>query len=86
MLRVIGISLERCFLSSIADTMNWCQIRLKSLLHQGLSEPELYGDLEYKFKTIMVKTDFSDQFRKRIFLHKRIGYNLNVARVCMLSD
>ena len=31
-------------------------------------------------------TDFSDQFRKIIMRHKRIGYNLNViARVCMLS-
>ena len=25
-------------------------IGLKSLLHQGLSEPEFYGDLVYKFK------------------------------------
>ena len=25
-------------------------VRLKSLLHQGLSEPEFYGDLLYKFK------------------------------------
>ena len=33
-------------------------------LKQGLSEPELYGDLVYKFKKIMGRTDFSDQFRK----------------------
>ena len=26
----------------------------KSLLHQGLSEPEFYGDLVYKFKKIRV--------------------------------
>ena len=25
-------------------------VGLKSLLHQGLSEPEFYGDLVYKFK------------------------------------
>ena len=25
-------------------------VGLTSLLHQGLSEPEFYGDLEYKFK------------------------------------
>ena len=25
-------------------------VRLKTLLHQGLSEPEFYGDLVYKFK------------------------------------
>ena len=50
----------------------------KSLLHQGLSEPEFYGDLVYKFKKIRGITDFSDQFRKIIMLYKRIGYNLNV--------
>ena len=50
-------------------------VGLKSLLYQGLSEPELYGDLVYKFKKIMGRTDVSDQIR-----HKRIGYDLNVMR------
>ena len=50
----------------------------KSLLHQGLSEPEFYSDLVYKFKKIRGMTDFSDQFRKNIMRYKRIGYNLNV--------
>ena len=35
-------------------------VGLKSLLHQGLSEPEFYGDLVYKFKKIVGRTDFSD--------------------------
>ena len=39
-------------------------VGLKSLLHQGLSDPEFYGDLVYKFKKIRGMTDFSDQFRK----------------------
>ena len=39
-------------------------VGLKSPLHQGLSEPEFYGDLVYKFKKIRGMTDFSDQFRK----------------------
>ena len=56
------------------------QCRIKSLLLQGLSEPEFYGDLEYKFKKIRGMTDFSDQFRKIIMRYKRIGYNLNVMR------
>ena len=47
-------------------------VGLKSLLHQGLSEQEFYGDLVYKFKKIMGRTDFSDQFRKIIICHKRI--------------
>ena len=55
-------------------------VGLKSLLYQGLSEPEFYGDLVYKFKKIRGMTDFSDQFRKIIMRYKRIGYNLNVVR------
>ena len=35
-------------------------VGLKSLLHQGLSEPEFYGDLVYKLKKIRGITDFSD--------------------------
>ena len=55
-------------------------VALKSLVHEGLSEPEFYGDLVYKFKKIRGMTDFSDQFRKIIMRYKSIGYNLNVMR------
>ena len=55
-------------------------VGLKSLLHQGLSEPEFYGDLVYKFKKMRGMTDYSDKFRKIIMRYKRIGYNLNVMR------
>ena len=55
-------------------------VGLKSLLHQGLSEPDFYGDLVYDFKEIKDRTDFSDQFRKIIIRNKRIGYNVNVMR------
>ena len=53
-------------------------VGLKTLLHQGLSEPEFYGDLVYKFKKIVGRVDFSDQFRKIIVRYKRIGYNINI--------
>ena len=55
-------------------------VGLKRLLHQGLSEPEFYGDLVYKFKKIVGSVDFSDQFRKIIVRYKRIGYNINIMR------
>ena len=55
-------------------------VGLKTLLHQGLSEPEFYGDLVYKFKKIVGMADFSDQFRKIIVRYKRIGYNINIMR------
>ena len=35
---------------------------LRSLLQQDLSEPEFHGDLVYKFRKIVGKTEFSDQF------------------------
>ena len=53
-------------------------VGLKSLSNQGLSEPNFYGDLVHKFKTIMGRTGFSDQFRNIVIHHKPIGYNLNV--------
>ena len=56
-------------------------VGLKSLLHQGLSEPGFYGDLVYKFKKIVGRADFSDQFRKIIIVrYNRIGYNINIMR------
>ena len=53
-------------------------VGLKTLLYQGLSGPEFYGDLVYKFKTIVGRADFSDQFRKIIVCYKRIRYNINI--------
>ena len=39
-------------------------VGLKSLLHQGLLEPEFNGDLVYKYKKIMGRTDFLISFEK----------------------
>ena len=55
-------------------------VGLKTLLSEGLSEPEFYGDLVYKFKKVIGINDFSFQFRKIITRYRRIGYNLNVMR------
>ena len=46
------------------DLVSKFNVELKTILHQGLSEPEFYGDLVYKFKKIVGRADFSDQFRK----------------------
>ena len=54
-------------------------VGLKTLLHRGLSEPEFYGDLVYKFKKKIVgRADLSDQFKKIIVRYKHIGYNINI--------
>ena len=54
------------------------QVGLKSLLRQGLSEPDFYGDLVYKLKKIVGSNSFSVQFIKIISHYKKIGYNINV--------
>ena len=55
-------------------------VGLKTPLHQGLSEPESYGDLVYKFETTVGRADFSDQCRNINICYKRIGYNINIMR------
>ena len=44
----------------------------------GLSEPEFYVDLVYKFKKIIGSNNFSAQFIIIISHYKKIGYNINV--------
>ena len=64
-----------------SDLVSKFNVGLKSLLQQGLSEPEFYGDLVYKFrKKIYTCNDFSTQFRKIILRYKNIGYNINIIR------
>ena len=51
---------------------------LKTLLQQGISEPIFYGDLVYKFKRIVGKLYFSDQFKKIVKRYIRVGHNLDI--------
>ena len=53
---------------------------LKTLLLQGLSEPQLYGNLVYKFRKIIGKFDFPYHFKKITVRYKKIGYNIDVLR------
>ena len=66
-----------------SDLVSKFDVGLKSLLQQGLSEPEFYGDLVYKFRKIYACNDFSTQFRKILLRYKKIGYNINVIRQIM---
>ena len=59
------------------DLISKFQVGLKSLLRQGLSEHEFYGDLVYKLKKIVASNSFSAQFIKIISHYKKIGYNIN---------
>ena len=63
-------------------------IGLKTLLQQGISEPIFYGDLVYKFKRIVGRPNFSDQFKKIVKRYVKIGYNLDIMRqsACLVSN
>ena len=60
------------------DLISDFQVGRKSLLHQGLLEPEFYGDLVYIWKQIVGSYNFSAQFIKIIPHYKKIRYNINV--------
>ena len=57
-----------------------CGIGLRTLLQRGMSEPVFCGDLVYKFKQIVGKPNFSDQFKKIVKRYIRVGYNLDIMR------
>ena len=59
-----------------------------SLLSQGLSEPEFYGNLLYRLKKIVGTNTFSAQFIKIISHYRKIGYNINVLRqtACLVDN
>ena len=60
------------------DLISKFQVGLKSLLRQGLSEPEFYGDLVYKLKNIVGSNNFSAQVIKIISHYKKISFNINI--------
>ena len=68
------------FYSRHYELISKFNVGLKTLLREGLSETEFYGDLVYKFKILIGRNDFSFQFIKIITRYRRIGYNLNVMR------
>ena len=62
------------------DIVSKYNVGLKALLLEGLSEPEFYGDLVFKFRKIIGKNDFPCHFKKIIVRYKKIGYNVDVLR------
>ena len=44
------------------DLISKFQVGLKSLLPEGLLEPEFFGDLVYKLKKVVGSDNFSAQF------------------------
>ena len=66
------------------DLVSKYNVGLKTLLLQGPSEPECYGDLVYKFRKIIDKSDFLIIFKKIIVRYKNIGYNVLRQTACRI--
>ena len=62
------------------DIVSKYNVGLKTLLLEGLSEPEFHGDLVYKFGKIIGKNDFPYHFKKIIVRYKKVGYKIDVLR------
>ena len=60
--------------------MSKYNVGLKTLLPQGLWEPDFNDDLLYKFRKITGKTDFPYHLKNIIVRYKKIGYNIDVLR------
>ena len=56
------------------------RVSLKKLMQQGICNSEFYGDLVYKFKTIIGNRNFSDLFKRIVNRFKRAGYTLDIMR------
>ena len=57
-----------------------CQSEKKTLMQQGISNPDFYGDLVYKFKKIIRNPNFSDLFKRIVNRFKRAWYTLDIMR------
>ena len=53
-------------------------VGLKTLLQEGMFEPEFNGNIIYKFRKTVDKTDFSEQVKKIVTCYKKIGYNMDI--------
>ena len=68
------------YIIEVLPNYNNLVLLFSALLQQGISVPIFYGDLVYKFKRIVRKPKFSDQFKKIVKRYFRVGYNLDIMR------
>ena len=60
------------------QTVSKYNVGLKTLLLQGLLEPEFYDDLVYTFRKIIGKNDLPYHFKKIIVRYKYLGCGIDV--------
>ena len=59
MISHIRFSIYRYF-----ELLSKSNIDLKTLLQEGLSKLEFYGNLVYKFRKLVCRTDFKEQLKR----------------------
>ena len=64
-------------LDHVCDKFSW-RLVLKDSSSNRHIRACIYGDLVYRFKRIVGKPNFSDQFKKIIKHYKRVGYNMDI--------
>ena len=74
---VVKIETQHCLFFHLGFTANQ---DYTTYLEHSQRVGQKMGYLVYKFKKIMGRTDFSDQFKEITICHKHTGYNLNVMR------
>ena len=75
----LSLQFEKIRLTFAKKRCAWSVIKWL-YLQQGISEPIFYGDLVYKFKRIVGKPNFSDQFKKIVKRYIRVSYKLDIMR------
>ena len=61
---------------------------LKTLLQQGISHPEFYGDVVYKLKKILGNAHFTSMFQKIIKKYRKLNYDPLILQrtACLVID
>ena len=52
----------------------------KKLMQQAICNPDVHGNLVYKFKNIIGNPNFSNLFKRIVNRFKRAGYSLDIMR------
>ena len=71
-----------------SELLNKYQTPLKTLLCEGLSHPEFYGDVIYKLRKILGRSQFHDLFTKKIKAFTKRGYDPLILQrsACLVVD
>ena len=76
------------FFKRNGDLVEKYNTNLKTLLRQGITQPEFYGDVVYRLRKLTGSDNFSDRFTKCIRRFVRKGYDKHILyrTACVVVD